>query len=263
MLKGMEWERLNGLIASLYGISSSTAMRTAFLRKLMNLINFDFADFNLGQKKDKGYPSLVDPVVVSIFPESVEERFTTLYEEKFFAMDYVNWIFSHQSSIVYRESDLIDPKVRCETAFYKEYLSKFDLGIVAGISVISAGVFVGAITLYKSEKKGDFSEKDLYILKQLLPHLQNKLASTKEAVLKNKKHIFNTLIYSYSLTKREINIIGEIYEGLTNAEISKKSKISINTTKSHISNIFQKLEVRSRTQLIQFLIRHQLIDYWS
>ena len=40
MLSQTEWEKLNDLTAAIYGIKSLTAMRTAFLQKLMNLIGY-------------------------------------------------------------------------------------------------------------------------------------------------------------------------------------------------------------------------------
>ncbi|MTG97658.1 winged helix-turn-helix transcriptional regulator [Myroides sp. BIT-d1] len=53
----------------------------------------------------------------------------------------------------------------------------------------------------------------------------------------------------YKLTEREINVLELIWEGLTNKEIAAELNISLSTTKYHISNIFIKLNVNSRTQL--------------
>ncbi len=264
MLKKGEWEKLNDLTASLHGIQNLKAMRQTFLGKLSQLIEFDFSDFSLGSlTPNKGRSMLIDPVVVSSLPHTTEEKFIHLYEECYQGLDYVNWIFSHHQSIAYKESDLIDSKLRVETDFYKEYLSKFDLGLVAGVSIISSGRFVGAVTLYKSESKKDFSSKDLYILNQLLPHLQIRLASSEEATLKNKQQIYNLLVYNYHLTKKEIDIVGQIKEGLTNQEISDINFTSINTTKNHIAHIYDKFTVKSRTQLLQYLSSAKLIEYWN
>lgn len=263
MLKEKEWEKLNDLIAALYGIQSLTAMRTAFLRKLMLLIDFDLADFNLGQVMAKTAPALVDPISVSRFPAEKEEAFIRLYEEVYCKIDYVSWIFSHHESIVYRETDLINDQIRRESRFYKEYLAVFDLTNVAGISVISGGIFTGAVTIYRSEKKGDFSEKDLYILRMILPHLQNKLSISEESARKNKKYIRNTLLYNFHFTEKEIQILSGVYFGKSNAEIAERNQISLNTVKRHMTHLFQKAEVSSRTQLIRFLKENQLTEYWD
>ncbi len=264
MLKRNEWEKINDLTASLHGIQNLKAMRQTFLGKLSQLIDFDFSDFSLGSiSSNKGRSFLVDPVVVSTLPHAIEEKFIHLYEEQYRDLDYVSWIFSHHQSIAYKESDLIDPKLRLETDFYKEYLSKFDLGLVAGLSIISSGRFVGAVTLYKSESKKDFSARDLYILNQLLPHLQIRLASSEEAAIKNKQQLYNMLIYNYHLTKKEVDVIGQIKEGLTNQEIANTNFTSINTTKNHIAHIYEKFGVKSRTKLLEYLSKAKLIDYWN
>ena len=262
MLSQTEWEKLNDLTAAIYGIKSLTAMRTAFLQKLMNLIDFDFSDFNLGEVKGKKTPDLVDPVVVSKYSREFEDSFTSLYQHKYEAIDYVKWIFSGHESIVYRESDLVNDEVRKKSVFYAEYLQPFGLVNVAGISVISGGIFAGAVTIYRREEAGNFSEKDLYILKLLLPHLQNKLSLQQESQEKNRQSIRIMLSHHYKLTRREIEIIGFIYEGLSNREICSSLKIAETTVKKHLTNIFDKLQLTSRTQLIRFLILNDLDTLW-
>lgn len=48
------------------------------------------------------------------------------------------------------------------------------------------------------------------------------------------------------LTKREIEIFNLVTLGFDNSEISKKLRISTNTTKSCISNIYKKLEAKHK-----------------
>jgi len=52
----------------------------------------------------------------------------------------------------------------------------------------------------------------------------------------------------YLLTQQEDTILKYITEGLTNKEIADKLCISISTVKSHIANIFKKLDVNNRTE---------------
>ncbi len=49
-----------------------------------------------------------------------------------------------------------------------------------------------------------------------------------------------------SLTKREMEILKLVAEGLTNEEIGKKIFISEKTVKTHLTNIFDKLKVNNR-----------------
>jgi DNA-binding NarL/FixJ family response regulator len=51
------------------------------------------------------------------------------------------------------------------------------------------------------------------------------------------------------LTSRELDITLLIKDGLSNSEISEHLDISINTVKSHIKNIYEKLNVKNRLSL--------------
>lgn len=52
------------------------------------------------------------------------------------------------------------------------------------------------------------------------------------------------------LSKREFEILELMAKGMSNKEISEKLFVSVHTVKSHASNLFSKLEVKSRTQAI-------------
>ena len=61
----------------------------------------------------------------------------------------------------------------------------------------------------------------------------------------------------HRLTQREREIIELVYSGASNAEISENLFISLNTVKSHMRNIFEKLGVSSRMEL-SHIINNQL-----
>lgn len=52
------------------------------------------------------------------------------------------------------------------------------------------------------------------------------------------------------LSKRELEVLREIAMGYTNKEIGEKLFVSENTIKTHLNNIYMKLEVNRRTQAI-------------
>lgn len=53
------------------------------------------------------------------------------------------------------------------------------------------------------------------------------------------------------ISKRELEVLQLMSEGFSNQEIAEKLFVSLNTVKTHISNLFLKLEVKRRTQAIQ------------
>lgn len=55
------------------------------------------------------------------------------------------------------------------------------------------------------------------------------------------------------LSSREFEITCDLYEGRSNQQLAQKYFISINTVKTHIRHIFEKLGVQSRTEAIVLL----------
>lgn len=64
-----------------------------------------------------------------------------------------------------------------------------------------------------------------------------------------------TLLSDFAITSREREIIDWICKGKSNGEIADGLFISLQTVKTHISNIYRKLGVRSRVQLVNLLHR--------
>lgn len=61
------------------------------------------------------------------------------------------------------------------------------------------------------------------------------------------------------LTEREVDVLNLIAKGYSNQGISDTLCISLNTVKTHIKNIFQKLEVEDRTQAAMKAVKEDLI----
>jgi DNA-binding CsgD family transcriptional regulator/N-acetylneuraminic acid mutarotase len=63
-----------------------------------------------------------------------------------------------------------------------------------------------------------------------------------------------------SLSDREKEVLQYVAAGLTNREIAQKLIISPNTVKVHLSNIFEKINVASRTEATVYAIEHRIVD---
>lgn len=101
------------------------------------------------------------------------------------------------------------------------------------------------------------------ILELLLPHLQTRLANDNQSMNENKKRVSIKLKNRFDITDRETEIIGLVFNGYSNSEISSKLYISENTVKKHLSNIYIKLHISSRPQLVKFIIDNNLAYIWG
>ncbi|HFE67151.1 MAG TPA: response regulator transcription factor [Chloroflexi bacterium] len=63
------------------------------------------------------------------------------------------------------------------------------------------------------------------------------------------------------LTPRERQIVLLIVKGLTNSAIARKLTVSINTVKTPRLNIYQKLNLRDRTSLVDYALQHGLLTH--
>lgn len=60
--------------------------------------------------------------------------------------------------------------------------------------------------------------------------------------------LLTEIVEQSQLTKREKEILGCIWNGASNQEISDKLKISVNTVKFHVGSLYTKLEVKNRSE---------------
>ena len=64
---------------------------------------------------------------------------------------------------------------------------------------------------------------------------------------------------SRQLTGREAEITRLVALGLRNAEIAKRLSITEGTVKTHLNNIYEKLELRDRVELAVYALRHGIV----
>jgi DNA-binding NarL/FixJ family response regulator len=55
-------------------------------------------------------------------------------------------------------------------------------------------------------------------------------------------------------------VLWALADGLSDKEIAKRLNVSVGTVGNHFTNIFKKLGVHSRLQVLVFALRHGFID---
>lgn len=57
------------------------------------------------------------------------------------------------------------------------------------------------------------------------------------------------------LTAREAELLTYLADGITNQQIASKLGISLNTVKFHLKNLYEKLDVKNRSQAVSAYLR--------
>ena len=78
-----------------------------------------------------------------------------------------------------------------------------------------------------------------------------KLTHRNRIVLDPNFSVNDGLLEKMSISKREYEVLKLIAQGLSNREISERLFVSINTVKTHSSNLFVKLNARRRTEAVK------------
>jgi DNA-binding NarL/FixJ family response regulator len=81
---------------------------------------------------------------------------------------------------------------------------------------------------------------------------EREVANTLTAMLKEEKRI----PISAELTERELEIMELVADGLSNKEIAQRIFLSEGTTRNYVTGLLEKLELRDRTQLAIYYLKH-------
>jgi len=79
-------------------------------------------------------------------------------------------------------------------------------------------------------------------------------------ILNTENFILNeTELSKRKISKRELEVLELMSQGMSNKEIAEKLFVSLNTVKTHSSNLFEKLDAKRRTQAVETAKKLQLI----
>lgn len=153
----------------------------------------------------------------------------------------MNFINKHRDTILYGIS----------LAFLLFFLKWIELRFI--IINHTLEIYVGLIALL-------FTGLGIWLaLKLTKPKVETQIVE-KEVTTKNTDFIINEEVMNeLGISKRELEVLQLMADGLSNQEIAERLFVSLNTIKTHTSKLFEKLEVKRRTQAVEKAKRLSLI----
>ena len=92
------------------------------------------------------------------------------------------------------------------------------------------------------------------------PKIETIVIEKEVYVNRNEDFVLDTsLVSQLELSKRELEILGLLAQGHSNQEIAARLFVSLSTVKTHIQNLFEKLDVKRRIQAVEKAKRLNLI----
>jgi DNA-binding NarL/FixJ family response regulator len=86
-----------------------------------------------------------------------------------------------------------------------------------------------------------------------------RVAADVPATIRRLEHARNDAV-RFGLTRREIEVVRGVVTGESNHQIATRLRITDNTVKRHLVNVFNKVGASNRVELAVFAVYHRLID---
>jgi DNA-binding CsgD family transcriptional regulator len=128
---------------------------------------------------------------------------------------------------------------------YADLLRAAGLGDRIAVYLRSSGTIVAVITLVRALDDPRFTRAEAVSLRRVQPLFEHAYLCALEPSA-GPRH---TVLRDSGLTSREADVAELVGRGATNAEIACSLNVTESTVKTHLTRIFAKVGVRSRTQL--------------
>jgi DNA-binding CsgD family transcriptional regulator len=111
-------------------------------------------------------------------------------------------------------------------------------------------IYIGLISVF-------FTVLGVWVAKQLIKPKVETVIVEKE--VPEKFEINETELQKLNLSSREYEVLQLLAKGYSNTEISEQLFLSVSTVKTHVSNLFTKMDVKNRTQATEKAKRLKII----
>lgn len=236
----------NDILYELYSCSNISDLDQHFLLRLRMLIPYSYASILLASTStDIFHP---EPICI---PDSFIEAETEYIQHA--DEDPLLWLIHGKESTLVRESDLVPEERRLHSPLYLHCYQKYNIYDTLQYSIVYQQKFLGIVTLFRTKIDGAFTEEDMFYLRSFGIHLNvviNHLSA--ESINATSTNTIQELQKTYELTNRETELLKMIFEYKNNQEITELCSIQENTLQKHLQNIFRKMNVSSKWDLLKY-----------
>lgn len=249
-LTQVQWQKVLSVIQNLNDSLDDFAIRERAGNDLLDLLSADhFASYIWDEKMEK----FTRPVFLNMSDENLE-----FYEKYYQFHDPI----THKMQSYHRAvsvNEVIEQGDLVNTEFFNDFLKKDGLYYGINIYVYDNGnLNIGDFRIWRSKDKPNFGQQELEILNMIAPHFRNAMRNISFA-----KHIppsvdmeiiQRKMADEFCLTKRELMVATELFDGGSDKVVSDKLHISTTTLRTHIQHIYGKIGVNSRAEFVKKIL---------
>jgi DNA-binding CsgD family transcriptional regulator len=117
-----------------------------------------------------------------------------------------------------------------------------------------------ALEIYAGALAVVFTSLGIWLAVKLMKPKTNTVFIEKEVIIKTNDFILDEQeLTRLGLSRRELEVLQLMADGLSNHQIAESLFVSLNTVKTHSAKVFEKLEVQRRTQAVDKAKKLRLI----
>lgn len=212
---GLARSRVSWLCFGFFGL--------AVLSYLLSLVYNNYYLFLLGELSVVGLLCFFWVLSLKLFREAVHARF--------FVFGYGLFLFCAIDYFLLRKVGIFT---------FDLYYGQLKMGSVIELVVITVAIMYRIRALDRQNQ---------HYRREIEQHMHQIMEHQSRAQQKE-EDFFVGVQSKYNLSDRELEVLKGITDGLTNTQIADRIFVSVHTVKFHTRNIFDKLEINSRTQVI-------------
>ncbi len=245
-----DWLFINNLLLKMYSSHNDSIIKSNMMENLSYLIPYNAVSFFLRDHTENRL--LKNPEGIG-FRDRVLENFSAHSIE---SVPH-RWVNFYAKSLVIRDADIFPDDVRYEIPYYQSLLENERIMYALTLSLCHEGVNVGVLTLFRDVNSEDFTDRQVYIAEQLVGHIAcfayNIYSSKFNLHPTGRDNKIEELSRKYCLSSRERKVLEIVCRGKSAREISGELFIAETTVKKHLANIYGKMEIKNKSELIKIL----------
>lgn len=226
---------MRAILGALAEGGPADVMRESVAMSVAGLLRADFMASFVWNPGRRGYGTGVS---LNMDPANVRR-----YEQHFQFHDPVTPVMAKRQTATIVDAVIARSELE-RSEFYCDFLAVDGLHHGINFFAYRSGRHLGDLRLWRSRRQPDFDESDRLML-ELIGR-----AMAAQLPLPDGAHPGVPAQVAELLTSRELEVADALAEGLSDSEIALRLHISHATVRTHLTHVFEKLQVRSRLAAI-------------